>query len=97
MQVNDFNLGRYWPVEGPQQTLFVPGPKIAATAGAAAPTFTVFELHNASSDVVVQLVGEPQLQVRRSASCGFHLQLRGPQRPSGRRPSGSATDGRRAW
>lgn len=23
--INGFNLGRYWPRQGPQQTLFVPG------------------------------------------------------------------------
>ena len=25
LYVNGFNLGRYWPVAGPQETLYVPG------------------------------------------------------------------------
>ena len=29
--VNDFNIGRYWPQEGPQVTLYVPAPVLNAT------------------------------------------------------------------
>eukprot|EP00118_Oscarella_pearsei_P016717 m.161422 g.161422 ORF g.161422 m.161422 type:complete len:125 (+) comp38818_c0_seq2:1543-1917(+) len=28
--INDFNLGRYWPVKGPQITLYVPGVTLLA-------------------------------------------------------------------
>ena len=29
--MNDFNLGRYWPEEGPQVTLYVPAPAFNST------------------------------------------------------------------
>lgn len=40
--VNGFNLGRYWPVVGPQVTLYLPEPLLKATN-----TFIVFELEKA--------------------------------------------------
>jgi hypothetical protein len=56
--VNGFNLGRYWMPQGPQQTLYVPGPRLLSGKN----ELVVLELHNASDDVTAQFVGEPMLR-----------------------------------
>ncbi|MEX3615919.1 glycoside hydrolase family 35 protein [Paenibacillus glucanolyticus] len=53
--INGFNLGRYWK-EGPQATLYVPGPLLKQGRNA----ITVFELHH-SGDACVHLVDKPDL------------------------------------
>uniref|UniRef100_A0A670JUC4 Galactosidase beta 1 like n=1 Tax=Podarcis muralis TaxID=64176 RepID=A0A670JUC4_PODMU len=42
--INGFNLGRFWPVRGPQQTLYVPG---SFLSGSAINTLVVLELQEA--------------------------------------------------
>ena len=55
--VNGFALGRYWATRGPQQTLYVPAPVLAQTAGRARRhELIVLELHNASANATVELV-----------------------------------------
>ena len=46
--VNGFNLGRYWPVVGPQETLYLPGPLLKPAPEQN--TFIIFELENAPDD-----------------------------------------------
>lgn len=46
--INGFNLGRYWPVVGPQETLFVPSSVLSP--GANSSKLVVFELDNAPCD-----------------------------------------------
>ena len=48
MYINEFNLGRYWPVEGPQITLYVPASVFRSDGGAN--TITVLELDGAPCD-----------------------------------------------
>lgn len=61
--MNSFNLGRYWPSAGPQQTLYVPGPWTAQTGDNKAPKLTIFELETSNPSITVELVEQPQLQV----------------------------------
>jgi hypothetical protein len=56
--INGFNLGRYWQTEGPQQTLFVPAPRLVAGVN----ELVVLELHNTSSDLSLEFVEQPVLQ-----------------------------------
>ncbi|XP_008326979.1 beta-galactosidase-1-like protein [Cynoglossus semilaevis] len=63
--INGVNLGRYWPVRGPQQTLYVPGPILSATT---ANNITVLELEGAPADLEVIFSDRPQLDVRAGRS-----------------------------
>ena len=60
--LNDFNLGRYWPVMGPQVTLYVPA---SAFFQNDVNVLTVFELDKAPCDVqntcYVEMVTTPIL------------------------------------
>ena len=54
--INDFNLGRYWPVAGPQKTLYVPASVIKSGVN----KIVLFEIDSAPShDPVIQLVTKP--------------------------------------
>lgn len=57
--INDINLGRYWPVGGPQVTLFVPAPFLKPPP--ATNTLVMFELENAPKDLYVKFVDTPVL------------------------------------
>ncbi|KAM3854987.1 beta-galactosidase-1-like protein isoform 2-T2 [Vipera latastei] len=56
--INGFNLGRFWPVRGPQQTLFVPGFLLNTTVFN---TIVVLELQNAPSNPKVLFLDRPVL------------------------------------
>ncbi|XP_063145005.1 beta-galactosidase-1-like protein [Candoia aspera] len=56
--INGFNLGRFWPVRGPQQTLFVPGLLLSTSV---LNTVVVLELQNAPSDPKVLFLDRPLL------------------------------------
>lgn len=61
MEVNNFNIGRYWPVRGPQQTLYVP----SAILKPGANYVTVTELERtpcaASQHCQIEFVDVPDL------------------------------------
>ena len=48
--INGFNLGRYWPVVGPQQTLYLPAPLLKLPPETN--TFILFELEGAPDECV---------------------------------------------
>ncbi|XP_026563898.1 beta-galactosidase-1-like protein isoform X2 [Pseudonaja textilis] len=56
--INGFNLGRFWPVRGPQQTLFVPGFLLSTSV---LNTIVVLELQNAPSNPKVLFLDRPVL------------------------------------
>ncbi|XP_039221724.1 beta-galactosidase-1-like protein isoform X3 [Crotalus tigris] len=56
--INGFNLGRFWPVRGPQQTLFVPGFLLNTSV---LNTIVVLELQNAPSNPKVLFLDRPVL------------------------------------
>lgn len=56
--INGKNLGRYWPVRGPQQTLYVPGPLLSATSPN---NITVLELESAPPRLTIMFMDRPQL------------------------------------
>lgn len=56
--INGKNLGRYWPVRGPQQTLYVPGPLLSASLPN---NITVLELESAPSHLTILFIDRPQL------------------------------------
>ncbi|XP_028597258.2 beta-galactosidase-1-like protein isoform X1 [Podarcis muralis] len=58
--INGFNLGRFWPVRGPQQTLYVPG---SFLSGSAINTLVVLELQEAPDNPKVLFVSRPLLNV----------------------------------
>lgn len=47
--INDFNLGRYWPIKGPQVTLYVPAPTLTASSEN---RLFMFELENSPCNSV---------------------------------------------
>ncbi|KAI9087546.1 hypothetical protein K1719_030416 [Acacia pycnantha] len=53
--VNEFNLGRYWPLKGPQRNLYVPAPLLKEGDN----TLVIFELESPNPELVVHLVNEP--------------------------------------
>ncbi|XP_062972856.1 beta-galactosidase-1-like protein [Elgaria multicarinata webbii] len=56
--INGFNLGRFWPVRGPQQTLFVPGPLLHDSA---LNTIVILELQEAPEKPNVLFLDRPLL------------------------------------
>ncbi|XP_061465361.1 beta-galactosidase-1-like protein isoform X2 [Rhineura floridana] len=56
--INGFNLGRFWPARGPQQTLFVPG---SLLSGSALNTVVILELQEAPGKPKVLFVDRPLL------------------------------------
>ncbi|XP_057457830.1 beta-galactosidase 17 isoform X2 [Lotus japonicus] len=53
--VNDFNIGRYWPVRGPQCNLYVPAPILKQGDN----FLVILELESPDPKLVVQTVDEP--------------------------------------
>ncbi|KAI4355504.1 hypothetical protein L6164_004268 [Bauhinia variegata] len=53
--VNDFNLGRYWPLKGPQCNLYVPAPVLKQGDN----IVVILELESPNPDFVVHTVDEP--------------------------------------
>lgn len=58
--MNGFNLGRYWNI-GPQLTLYLPAPLLKQGKN----MLMIFELHAASSDLMVKFTVLPQLGDRK--------------------------------
>ena len=54
--LNGFNLGRYWPTEGPQVTLYTPGVYLKSRN-----TLCVFEIDEPSEMGTMQFIDEPML------------------------------------
>ncbi|XP_050523930.1 beta-galactosidase-like [Daktulosphaira vitifoliae] len=57
--LNGINLGRYWPLGGPQVTLYVPG--VFFLQPPAVNTLIMMELEGAPADLSVKFVDKPQL------------------------------------
>ncbi|OQR68164.1 beta-galactosidase-like [Tropilaelaps mercedesae] len=55
--INDFNLGRYWPAQGPQVTLYVPGVYLKYGVN----SITVVELEGAPANQTITFVDSPVL------------------------------------
>lgn len=53
--VNGVNLGRYWPLVGPQVTMYIP--KVLLRQGVN--TFVILELQKAPNDLLINFVAEP--------------------------------------
>ncbi|XP_056391358.1 beta-galactosidase-1-like protein [Hyla sarda] len=56
--INGFNLGRYWPVRGPQVTLYVPGTILSSSQ---VNNITVLELENAPDRPIAMFLDKPIL------------------------------------
>ncbi|XP_042317657.1 beta-galactosidase-1-like protein isoform X2 [Sceloporus undulatus] len=56
--INGFNLGRFWPARGPQETLFVPG---SLLSGSSVNTIVVLELQKAPEKPRVLFLDRPLL------------------------------------
>ncbi|NWZ49161.1 BGAL galactosidase, partial [Haliaeetus albicilla] len=63
--INGFNLGRYWPLRGPQQTLFVPGSVLHVGRPN---NITVLELEGAPSTPLLLFLDRPLFNRTRSRS-----------------------------
>lgn len=63
--INGFNLGRYWPRRGPQQTLFVPGSVLHVGCPN---NITVLELEGAPPSPVLLFLDQPLLNSTLSPS-----------------------------
>lgn len=57
--LNEINLGRYWPLGGPQVTLYVPATFLKPPPSVN--TLVMLELESAPQDLVVQFVDHPIL------------------------------------
>ncbi|KAL9235469.1 hypothetical protein vseg_010227 [Gypsophila vaccaria] len=62
--INGFNIGRYWPVFGPQCNLYVPAPLLSQGEN----TVVLFELENANPDLVVKFTQKENSVCGRSRS-----------------------------
>lgn len=56
--VNGINVGRYWPVTGPQVTLYVPATYLIPSPGVN--TIIMFELEGAPQDLAIALIDQPK-------------------------------------
>nr|KYP58381.1 Beta-galactosidase 17 [Cajanus cajan] len=61
--VNDFNIGRYWPLRGPQCNLYVPAPILKQGDN----FLVILELESADPELVIHTVDEPDF------TCGFSV------------------------
>lgn len=59
MFLNDINLGRYWPLAGPQVTLYVPAAFLIPSPGVN--KLVMFELESAPQDLTIKFVDTPIL------------------------------------
>jgi len=57
--LNNVNLGRYWPLGGPQVTLYVPAPFLKPSPYVN--TLVILELEGTSQDLSVKFVDKPIL------------------------------------
>ncbi|XP_022715153.1 beta-galactosidase 17-like isoform X2 [Durio zibethinus] len=53
--VNEFNVGRYWPISGPQCNLYIPAPILRHGEN----VLVIFELESPNSELVVDSVDQP--------------------------------------
>ncbi|XP_034207949.1 beta-galactosidase 17 isoform X2 [Prunus dulcis] len=53
--INNFNIGRFWPLKGPQCNLYVPAPVLQNGKN----VVVIFELESPNPELVVQLVDQP--------------------------------------
>lgn len=53
--VNGFNLGRYWPLAGPQMTMYIPGDLLVTGVN----TFTILEQQKVPDDFLIHFTDEP--------------------------------------
>lgn len=53
--INDFNLGRYWPLRGPQCNLYVPAPILKQGDN----LLVILELESPDPELVIHTVDEP--------------------------------------
>lgn len=53
--INGFNLGRYWPLAGPQITTFIPKDLLKSGKN----TFTIIELQRAPTDLKINFTDKP--------------------------------------
>ncbi|KAK9923630.1 hypothetical protein M0R45_032037 [Rubus argutus] len=53
--INDFNIGRFWPLKGPQCNLYVPAPVLKHGEN----IVVIFELQSPNPELVVHLVDQP--------------------------------------
>ncbi|KAL2332273.1 hypothetical protein Fmac_019854 [Flemingia macrophylla] len=61
--VNDFNIGRYWPLRGPQCNLYVPAPILKQGDN----FLVILELESPDPELVIYTVDEPDF------TCGFSV------------------------
>ncbi|XP_020098689.1 beta-galactosidase 8 isoform X2 [Ananas comosus] len=59
--VNNFNIGRFWPLAGPQCTLYVPAPILQHGRN----VIVILELHSPNPELTIDLVEDPDF------SCGL--------------------------
>lgn len=57
--INGFNLGRYWPIVGPQITLYVPKEILKNGVN----KITLLELHKSSEERTVEFTDKPNLGI----------------------------------
>ncbi|KAK9734499.1 hypothetical protein RND81_04G143700 [Saponaria officinalis] len=62
--INDFNIGRYWPVFGPQCNLYVPAPLLRQGEN----TVVLFELENPNPELAIKLTRKENSMCGRSSS-----------------------------
>lgn len=53
--VNGFNLGRYWPLAGPQMTMYIPSALLRPGSN----TFVILEQQKAPADLLIKFADEP--------------------------------------
>lgn len=69
--VNGFNLGRYWPIVGPQVTLYLPAPLLKTLPEKN--TFLIFELEGAPDACLTAVSSLSSLQEDDSDNCFITL------------------------
>lgn len=72
--INGFNLGRYWTMRGPQQTLYVPRPLLF---GSSINKITLLELEDVPHDPQIQFLDKPILNS--TLHWGYNYLLSEPQ------------------
>ncbi|OQV13473.1 Beta-galactosidase [Hypsibius exemplaris] len=60
--INGYNLGRYWPAQGPQMTLFIPGVFLSSTEANVLQIFELSQAPSSAADCVVELTDEPVME-----------------------------------
>jgi len=65
--INGFNIGRYWEQQGPQHTLYLPGPLLVTGVN----DIVVFELHKTNTDFSIEFLNEPLFYTGQSCDPGI--------------------------